>query len=131
VLGDGKVIKVPVKLLDDFAAHYSKVDLIKMDVEGYEKVVCDGGVKTLEKTGCIYFEMGEEMFKKYGHSLKDFLIGLDKMGFRLFLRKQPNVLEPINCEYRLSVHHTNAFAIRNIPDFIRRTGWQIYEGQGA
>ncbi|MGH7792218.1 MAG: FkbM family methyltransferase [Thermodesulfobacteriota bacterium] len=123
---DGKAIKVPVKWLDDFGAQYSKIALVKMDVEGYEKFVCDGGIKTLEKTGCIYFEMGEVMFQRYGYSLKDFLIGLNKKGFHLFRRKQAGILEPLSCEYKSSVRHINAFAIRDIPDFLKRTGWQIY-----
>jgi hypothetical protein len=124
-------MEVPVRLLDEFGADYSRIDLIKIDVEGYEKFVCEGGLKTLEKTGCIYFEMSEEMFQRYGYSVKDFLSGLNRNGFHLFLRKQPGMLEPLKCDHKLSIHHTNAFAIRNIPEFIRRTGWQIYEGTDA
>jgi FkbM family methyltransferase len=127
VLGDGKSIKVPVKLLDDFGARYSKIALVKMDVEGYEKFVCDGGDKTLEKTGCIYFEMGDESYNKYGYSVKDFLFALNKKGFHLFYRKEPGILEPLSCEYKSSVRHINAFAIRNVPEFLNRTGWRIDE----
>jgi FkbM family methyltransferase len=122
---EGVAIRVPVKLLDDFGAQFSKIDLIKMDVEGYEKFVCDGGINTLGKTGCIYFEMSEEMFRRYGYSVKDFLIGLDKKGFHLFVKNQPEGLEPISSEYKLPVHHKNAFAIKNVQDFVTRTGWQV------
>jgi FkbM family methyltransferase len=126
VLGQGKKVKVPMKLLDDFSAEYPEIALIKMDVEGFEKFVCDGGAKTLEKTACIYFEMGEEMFRPYGYSVKTFLTSLRNNGFHLFQRKQPRVLVALDPHYRSSVRHINAFAIRDVSDFVKRTGWRIH-----
>ena len=116
-------IKVPVKLLDDFVTKFSKIDLMKIDVEGYEKFVVEGGIKALAKTQCIYFEVSEEHFRDFGYSLKDLLNQLENMGFHLFLRKQAGVLEPINPAFELS----DAFAIRNIDNFLSRTGWSIYD----
>lgn len=127
ILTEGIGIKIPIKLLDDIGEKYAKIDLIKIDVEGYEKFVILGGIKTLKKTECIYFEISEEQFGLFQYSMKDLLIILENMDFQLFINKVPYKLESINSDYNLSMHHTNAFAIRNIEDFKRRTGWQIYE----
>ncbi len=45
VMLTGKGITVPVKLLDDIGERYSRIDLVKIDVEGYEKFVIEGGIK--------------------------------------------------------------------------------------
>ena len=120
---------VPVKLLDDFVENYSKIDLIKIDVEGYEKFVVEGGIKAIEKTACIYFEVSEIYFRGFGYSMKQLLTKFEEIGFSLYIRKQSGMLESINSEYHPSVHSAiNVFAIRDINDFLRRTGWRIYDG---
>ncbi len=124
VLCNGKGIKVPTKLLDDFGEIHSLIDLIKIDVEGYEKFVIEGGMETLKKTECVYIEISEKNFSRYGYSVKDLLVVLERMGFFLFIKKKPEVIEPVNCEYRPS-RLLNLFAIRNIENFIERTGWRI------
>lgn len=127
VLLQGKGIDVPVKLLDDFSENLSNIALVKIDVEGYEKFVIEGGTKTLEKTQCIYFEVSSKHFETFGYSIEDLLITLEKMGFNLFQKKQSKLLAPISCQHKFSVGCTNAFAIRDIENFIERTGWQIYD----
>ena len=39
--------KIPIKKLDDF--NFTKIDFIKIDVEGYEEFVIQGGLETLKK----------------------------------------------------------------------------------
>ena len=90
-----------------------------------------GGINTLKKTECIYFEISEEQFGLFQYSVKDLLIILESMDFHLFINKVPDNLESINCDYNLSMHHANAFAIRNIEDFKRRTGWRIYNEENT
>lgn len=123
----GEGIIVPVKLLDDVAEKFEKIDLIKIDVEGYEKFVVEGGIKTLEKTECIYFEISEDHFKSFGYSVKDLLLILGQIGFRFYMKKEGRLLEEIDCDYRLKEHHANAFAIRNLDEFKKRTGWKIFD----
>jgi len=124
VLSQGEGIKVPAKLLDDFGGNLSKVDLLKIDVEGYEKFVIEGGIETVKKTLCIYFEVCEEHFGWFDYSVSDLLILLEKMGFYLFQRVNTEMLESINCGYK-PCKTSNLFAIRNIEDFLERTGWRI------
>jgi len=48
---EDKIIKVPVKTLDSFVKdnEIEKIDLLRMDVEGYENNIIDGATKTLIK----------------------------------------------------------------------------------
>ena len=39
--------EIPIKKLDDF--NFTRVDFIKIDVEGYEEFVIQGGLETLKK----------------------------------------------------------------------------------
>jgi len=126
VLTAGEGIIVTVKLLDDVGEKFERIDLIKIDVEGYEKFVVEGGIKTLEKTECIYFEISEDHFKSFGYSVKDLLLILGKIGFRFYMKKEGKLLEEIDHDHKLKEHHANAFAVRNIEEFKKRTGWKVY-----
>jgi len=131
VMLSGKGIRVPVRLLDDIGERYSKIDLVKIDVEGYEQFVIEGGVKTLKKSECIYFEASERQYGWFQYSMKDLLNTLVEMGFHLFIEKEPRTLEPIDSEYKSCGDVINVLAIRNIETFIRRTGWRIYNDSAA
>lgn len=48
-LGSGKGIEVQLQPLDHFAENLERLDLIKMDVEGWEPMVIEGGKKTISK----------------------------------------------------------------------------------
>jgi len=124
---EGKVIKVPIAFLDDFTIDMEKINLLKIDVEGYEKFVVEGGIKTLDKTDCVYFEMSEEHFRTFGYSLKDLLVLLEEMNLCLFVGAEPEKIKRIDSDYRLVTNRRNAFAVKDIEDFIKRTAWRISE----
>lgn len=77
-LGD-KIIKVPLKTLDSFSEenNFEKIDLLRMDVEGYENKIILGGLKFLKKfKPIIMIEihkmiMGENETKKILEKLKE------------------------------------------------------------
>ncbi|MEM3570159.1 MAG: FkbM family methyltransferase [Nitrososphaerota archaeon] len=50
-LKEGLVIKVPARSLDSFAAQYcfKKLDFLRMDVEGHEAEILNGGLWTIER----------------------------------------------------------------------------------
>jgi len=125
LLLNGRGIDVHVKLLDSFCSDFDDIALMKIDVEGYEKFVIEGGIKTITKTKCIYFEISREYSNTYGYSMKDLLVLLELNGFNLFIKVGDCLLSSINCEYQLLAHHSNAFAIRDIDDFVARTRWNI------
>jgi len=126
VITFGKGISVPVNLLNNFAKNHDSINLLKIDVEGYEKFVIEGGLDVLRKTQCVYFEMSEEQFGFYNYKVKDLLELFEEMNFYIYLLKKPKTIELIDKNHQLKVHHTNAFAVRNIDAFLSRTGWHIH-----
>ena len=74
-------VVVSMDRLDNIAIHHNKIDLLKIDVEGYEKFVMEGSLSILEKTETVFFESWDKLFKKYDYTLKEIFIILDKFGF--------------------------------------------------
>lgn len=82
---DAGGIEVPIDTLDHKLKDVSEIDLLKIDVEGYEKYVFLGAEKTLKKTKTIFFEAWDDHFSKYGYSLQDIFSILSPHGFSYFL----------------------------------------------
>lgn len=127
-------IKVPITLLDEVCGNLEHVALLKLDVEGYEKFVLQGGETTLSKTDCVYCELCEDNFQMVGYSGKEVLTELQKLGFYLFRRLSPRTqLIAIDCDDLPQAKYENIIAIKNVADFITKTGWEVdqnYQEQG-
>jgi FkbM family methyltransferase len=52
-----ETIPVPVRRLDDLAADLDEVTLLKIDVQGYEQFVIEGGEETLRRTRHVVLEV--------------------------------------------------------------------------
>jgi FkbM family methyltransferase len=77
-------IRVKSDTLDSWCAKNgkSKIDLIWIDVQGAEKLVFEGGVKTLENVKVIFTEVGLKPYYK-GHNLYEEINGfLVDLGFK-------------------------------------------------
>jgi Methyltransferase FkbM domain len=61
-----------------------EVALLKMDVEGYEKYVIEGAVKTLERVKCVLFEASTELTARHESSVLDVIVALKERGFETF-----------------------------------------------
>ncbi|MCX6190502.1 MAG: FkbM family methyltransferase [Bacteroidetes bacterium] len=62
-----EIIKVQMALLDDIIAEDQRIDLIKIDVEGAEYRVLEGGIKTIKRCmPLIIFEHGRGASDYYG-----------------------------------------------------------------
>ncbi|QDV26832.1 FkbM family methyltransferase [Aureliella helgolandensis] len=125
VLVDEPGIAVRVALLDDILAEAERVHLLKVDVEGYEKFVFQGGRETLAKTDCVYFEISEQNFNLFGYSVRELLTDFEHQGFALYVRSGPSEISRIRSDYCLRTHHTNVLAIRSQEDFLARTNWTV------
>lgn len=125
IVQKGNGMKVAVCCMDDIIPSELNIHLLKVDVEGYEKFVFEGASKTLKKTACIFFEVCEEFFQTFGYSLVEILTLLEDAGFQIFLKRFDKTIQKIDCNYQLTTHHTNLLAIKDIDDFIKRTGWKL------
>ena len=76
--------KVNVKRLDSFKYLKKKnIDFIKIDVEGYEEQVIDGGKIILRKTKILLIEFHkDDMYKNFNH--KRVHKKILKLGFKLY-----------------------------------------------
>ena len=113
---------VPITKLDNLGIDDSEISLIKIDVEGYEKFVLDGGRECIKKTLCIYFEAIEKLYNKYGYSCIDVFRMLEDNGFKIF-RLIDKCIVPI--KYDSVIEEPNLLAIRDIDDFLNRTNLKI------
>lgn len=79
-------IEVPSVSLDELiVAQPGEIDLLKVDVEGYERFVFVGASKTLARTKAIYFEVYERNFERFGYRTADVLQALAAYGFTSYV----------------------------------------------
>ncbi len=79
---DRGAIEVASISLDELlSTQAGEIDLLKVDVEGYERFVFAGASKTLARTKSIYFEVYERNFKHFGYCTTDVLQALEANGF--------------------------------------------------
>ena len=119
-------IRVPLRRLDDIPIIDPCVNLMKIDVEGYEKFVLEGAAATLNKTRCIYFESWASHFARYSYVCRDLYELLLGKGFQIY-KLEGQRLSPISADY-VSEQCENLVAIRDFEEFWLRTGAQIQHG---
>ena len=86
VVGEGTIPMVTIDSLN-----FTDVDLIKIDVEGYEMEVLKGADKTLENVKYLMIELNNNS-KKYGSSNLEIEKYLRKKGFRIMIKAWPDVV---------------------------------------
>ena len=84
VTGKGDIMMTTVDQLE-----YSNIDLIKIDVEGYEMKVLSGAEKTLQKIKYLMIELNNNT-KKYGSSNADVEEYLKAKGFKILIEHWPD-----------------------------------------
>lgn len=81
-------VMVPVEPLDDFCAREAidRVDFIKIDVEGAELQVLEGGQKVIEtRRPTMLIEIEARHIARYGHSVNDVSGWLLKRGYTMHI----------------------------------------------
>lgn len=63
--------QVRVQDLDSLLRSIDEINLLKIDVDGYETAVLLGASEVLERTLCVYFEAADGYTARYGYSLDD------------------------------------------------------------
>lgn len=77
---------IPVKLttLDEFAAGFDRIDLIKIDVEGFDLKVLRGGEQTLKRLRpTLFVELCDANLREQGDSAAKLVTWLERHGYRV------------------------------------------------
>lgn len=84
-LGEERVIACPQRTLDSVVAEAGlpRVDLLKMDVQGAEHLVLQGGPETLARTGMVWTECSFKPLYTGSSTFSDLYRLLEPLGFQL------------------------------------------------
>jgi FkbM family methyltransferase len=86
-LRDHAEVPVDIRSLDQLAEQHglTRVDLVKIDVEGFEPLVITGGKRLLERQRpTLIFEYNEKLWTANGHDLGSVVDLLRQAGYELF-----------------------------------------------
>lgn len=118
---DGEGIPVPMTTLDEELAGIPHINLLKIDVEGYEKNVLLGAAATLGKTTAVYFENCEANFAQFGYSGDDVLDLLAASGFACYaVDPLAFRLTEVAKGHRCEQGYENLLALRSGGDSLRQ-----------
>lgn len=126
ILNSGEGITIFMKQLDDLPIEEPEINLLKIDVEGYELFVILGALRLLDITHCIYFESYEEHVVIFGYKTNDIIHLLHQKGFSCFKFTDCSTIAKISTGYT-SKTCENLVAIKDIQLFLTRTGFTCEE----
>jgi FkbM family methyltransferase len=79
------LMEVPVVALDRYAAHhgFERIDVLKLDVEGYEQFALQGCSRLLEqrRIGCIICELNDPLLERHGTTRQELIAWLESRGY--------------------------------------------------
>ena len=125
VVPSGSGLTVPMHTLDSLIPAGTAVKLLKIDVEGYEKLVFEGAPRVLAATECVFFESSSLLFERYGYGCEDVYALLRNAGFTLFRWRGKGIVETLPPGYASGVATENLVAVRDRDSFLRMTGFTL------
>jgi FkbM family methyltransferase len=125
VLSTNEGIKTKITTLDKLIPQDTTIDLLKIDVIGYEKFVLIGSKNILKNTKCIHFPVIRKQFQNFGYDCQEIFDLLKNNGFELYGFSKEKKIWKINQNYTSS--NEDLLAIRNIEEFIEKTGYFLID----
>jgi len=126
VIENKEGVCIKMQKLDDMGIADRVITLMKVDVEGYEIFVLQGAEDILNRTKCVYFESWEQHYQKYHYKTEEVQSFFEKMGFGIFKLVGGKHLVPVQRRH-ISKECENLLALKNVDEFIKRTGYKIEE----
>lgn len=117
-------LDVTMEPLDKLVADDLPVDLLKVDVEGYEKFVFEGASRLLTRAQCVFFEISARHFARFGYTTRELLDLIGAAGFQIFRISGDTSIAEVTVDYN-SEAVEDLVAFRNRNEFLGRTGWNI------
>ncbi|WP_159725912.1 FkbM family methyltransferase [Methylosinus sp. Ce-a6] len=106
-------LSVEAQTLDSLLCGVEKIDLLKIDVEGYELEVLKGASSVLDRTRMIYFESWIKHSESFGYTTADLIASLQEKSFSVFKRERDEWSE-IDTDH-VSRNCENLLAVRDLP----------------
>ncbi len=131
--------KIPMETLDRLFPQETfpgPLNLLKIDVEGFELPVLRGGRDLLRRTRCVLFEVSRENYQRYGYTPQDVAAFFKEQNFLLFrMLPQENFDSPLRlarAEAYEPPHFENLIALppEEVASFCERTGFSVEEKKG-
>lgn len=123
VVKDSSGIKVKITTLDKLLSNQERINLLKIDVQGYDKFVFLGASNILKKTDCIHFPVINEHYQNFGYTYKEIFEILKDSGFQIYGFTKNQKMWKMKEEY--IPNDEDLLAIQNIDDFLSRTKYVI------
>ena len=107
------------------------LDLLKIDVEGFELPVLQGASQLLRRTRCVLFEVSPENYRRYGYTTQDIRVFFKERNFLLFRMASPEKSGGtpllIRAEEYEPPHFENLLALppEEVSFFCERTGYSL------
>ena len=108
--------------LDDLPINESKIDLMKIDVLGYEKFVFGGAKKILKITECIHLPIIPSDCERYGYDFNDIFEMLRNLGFQLFTFSEKNISA---IKSNFNSKSQDILAVKDLEGFLARTKYTL------
>jgi FkbM family methyltransferase len=117
-----RTVRVPVRRLDDVLAEsgVSKVDFLKLDVEGAELSVLYGAMKLLQREPrpAILAEVQDIRTQPWGYAAREIIQFLIRMDYRWFAIAAKGALLPISCDQETYDANLVALPVERTEEFL-------------
>jgi FkbM family methyltransferase len=121
-----RTVRVSVRRLDDVLAELgvSKVDFIKLDVEGAELSVLYGAMKLLQRESrpAILAEVQDTRTQPWGYAAREIVQFLVRMDYRWFAIAAKGALLPISCDQETYDANLVALPVERTEEFLSLLG---------
>lgn len=121
-----KTIRVQVRRLDDILSELeiTKVDFIKLDVEGAELSVLYGAMKLLNQKSrpAMLVEVQDVRTQRWGYAAREILQFLIRMDYQWFAIAAKGALLPIHCEQQTYDANLVALPVERTEEFLGLLG---------
>ncbi len=122
-----KTVKTKLSKLEDLIpSTIQRINLLKIDTEGYELFVLKGAGDVLDKTDCIYYESYEGQYNRFAYGTQDVLSFLTTKGYKIFrIVGKEHICEIKDTSHYVSSHLENLIAVKDVAAFIKRTKFKV------
>ena len=121
-----RTVRVPVRRLDNVLAELgvSKVDFLKLDVEGAELSVLYGAMKLLQREPrpAILAEVQDTRTQPWGYAAREIIQFLIRMDYRWFAIAAKGALLPISCDQETYDANLVALPMERTEEFLGLIG---------